>query len=94
MEAVLVDRNFEFMPSTMANYVRATIGIVCDTEEELQFVISNLQAMDVKAEHMKHQIAVNKSKNKPKLRLKDEVDEEVEKNIEDNMNSISSLEID
>lgn len=85
------------MPSTMANYVSGTVGIVCDTEDELHFVISHLQGMDVKAELMKHKISEQKQKaeSKPKLRLKDDVDQELEKDVkEQGVNPISSLEID
>jgi hypothetical protein len=47
MEATLIDRNFEFRPRNLGNYVKATIGVVCDTEEQLLLLLQHLGQLDL-----------------------------------------------
>ena len=97
MYAVLVDRSFEFMPNTMDTTVKATVGVSCDTEQELMFLISHLESLDLQAAYSKHQADswVKPPEEKSKLRLKADVDNELEKDFkESDTNAISSLELD
>jgi len=97
MEAILIDRNFEFRPQNMSTFVKGSIGVVCSTDAELHFLISYLQGLDLQAEMQKfhqQQAKLNPPEEKPKLRLKKDVDKESEDRENNGIGTISSLEID
>ena len=95
MDAILIDRNFEFRPKNLGNYVKATVGIVCSTEEELLFLMRHLDKFDIHAE-----LENEKLKKDPlyKQKIVQETEQEVSKELEKFMEegkagSISSLEL-
>jgi hypothetical protein len=54
MNAVMIDKNFEFRPNNMGNYVKGTIGIICETNDELNFVVNHLEQFDLGNEYKKY----------------------------------------
>jgi len=105
MNAVMIDKNFEFRPNNMGNYVKATIGIVCGTNDELNFVVNHLEQFDLGNEYKKY---LDKQQNiKPVMTQNDKKQLttptiQPEKKIENDgidfvkisSNPISSLELD
>ena len=97
MDAVLIDKNFEFRPANMTSYVKGSIGVVCATDEELTFLVQHLQKLDLPAELQAHLFKkhTQPNPNKPKLKLLSDKDKEKKNEIKENgMGTISSLELD
>ena len=95
MEAILIDRNFEFMPQNMSNRVRASIGVVCETEEQLLFLLQHLNSFNLSNEYNKSLAQKNVDNvSPPKSKPKEEIDEALKTFMENApSNTIAGLEI-
>ncbi len=105
MNAVMIDKNFEFRPNNMGNYVKATIGIICETNDELNFVVNHLEQFDLGNEYKKHlgkqqnikQVTPQNDKKQSKtpiIQSEKEIENGVMNVIAISSNPISSLELD
>ena len=76
MEAILIDRNFEFLPANGDAIVKASIGIICATEVELLFLLDHLNTYNLSQEYkeslQKKTIQPLNGQSKLKLKQKDE----------------------
>ena len=90
MEATLIDRNYEFRPHNMnnfmSNHVTATVGVVCETNDELLFLLQHLSQFDIKKEY---NASLPQDVQDPVTDVEHELQE-----FMGNVGSISSLEVD
>ena len=91
MQAILIDRNFEFQPRNFGNYVKATIGVICDNESQLLLLLQHLKQLDLGDKYKQ-----TKTLTDPVAEVKKQHEEAEIKKILDkyqNQGSIGSLEL-